>query len=51
MLYLISKELAEVLHVHLVSLGIDHCGETVEFDLVVLKILDRNDNVRQLADS
>ena len=51
MLYLVREELPEVLHVHFISLGINHCGEAVEFDPVVLKILHRDDNVGQLADS
>ena len=44
-LYLILKELAEVLHVHLVSLGIDYCRKSVELDLVILKILHGDDDV------
>ena len=45
MLYLILIELAEVLHIHVISLGIHYCGESVEYDPVILKILDCNDNI------
>lgn len=51
MLYLISKELTEVLHVHLVSFGVNDRGEAIEFDLIVLQVLDRDDDIGQLADS
>ena len=51
MLYLVRKKLTEVLHVHLVSLCIYHCGKSVEFDLVVVKILYRDDYIGQLSDS
>ena len=45
MLYLIGEELSEVLHVHLVSFGINDCGEAVEFDLIVLQVLDCDDDI------
>ena len=48
-LYLVREELSEVLHVHLISLGIDYCSEAVEFYLVILEILNGNDNIRELA--
>ena len=48
-LYLVREELSEVLHVHLISLGIDYCSEAVEFYLVILEILNSNDNIRELA--
>ena len=46
---LVSEELSEVLHVHLVSLGVYNCGESVEFDPVIVEILDRDDDVGELA--
>ena len=49
MLYLIRKELSEVFHVHLVSLGVDYRCEAVELYLVILEILNGDDNIRQLA--
>ena len=44
-LYLVREELSKVLHVHLISLGVDYCRESVKFDLVVLKILHGDDDV------
>ena len=46
---LVREELAEVLHVHPVSLGVHHSGEAVELDLFIIEVLDRDDDVRELA--
>jgi hypothetical protein len=51
MLYLILIELAEIIHIHVESLGIYDSSETIEFDLVILQILDCDDHIRQFADT
>jgi len=48
-LYLIRKELSEVLHVHLISLCVNDCGESIELDLFVLEILHSDDDVGKLS--
>ena len=51
MLHLITEELAEVFHIHFVSLGVYYGGEAAQLYLIVVQILHRDDHVRQLADS
>ena len=48
-LYLVLVELAEVLHIESALLRIYDRRETVEFDLVVMQVLDRDDDVAELA--
>ena len=49
MLYLILVELAEILHIHIVSLGINDSCEAVELDLVIIQVLNSDDNIGELA--
>jgi hypothetical protein len=48
-LYLVLIELAEIVHIHIESLGVNYCGETVELDLVVLEILYRDYDIGEFA--
>ena len=46
---LIVEELAEVLLIHLALLGIDYCGEAVQFHVMGMDILDCTNDIAQLA--
>ena len=47
--YLIIEELAEVLHVHLVLLGVNNCGKAVKLNIMSVDVLNCADNIAELA--
>ena len=50
-LYLIVKELAKVLHIHLALVHVGNHGKAVELYILCRRIPDRSDNVRELSDT
>ena len=51
MLHLILIEFSEILHIHIESLSVDNCSESVEDDLIVLQILNCYDDMTVSFDS
>ena len=50
-LYLVVKELAEVLHIHLALVCVHYDGKAVELNILSSRFLYRADNVAELTDS
>ena len=48
-LYLIVKELAKILHVHLALFGVNHGGKSAKDSALCIRALDRLNNVRKLT--